>query len=52
MVNGLIGSGCGKDTYGHEIIETNKMPTIIALLILYAIRMVVKSPPQKIPIHS
>jgi hypothetical protein len=38
-------------TYGQEIIETSSMPTIIALLTLYAIRYAVINPPPMMPSH-
>jgi hypothetical protein len=44
----LLASGT---THGHEIMETSKMPTIIALLALYAIRYAVTMPPAMIPNH-
>lgn len=36
---------------GHEIMETSKIPAMMAPLILYISRIQVKIPPQKIPIH-
>jgi hypothetical protein len=36
---------------GHEMMETSRMPKIIAPLTRYIINMTVRRPPQKIPIH-
>ncbi len=39
-------------TYGHAVIETSKIPIIIALLTLNIIRYAVTMPPHIRPIHS
>jgi hypothetical protein len=38
-------------THGHEMIETRRMPIIIALLTLYAMRYAVNMPPAVTPSH-
>lgn len=38
LVNRCACRGCSQLTYGHEMIDTKSIPTIIALLTLYAMR--------------
>jgi hypothetical protein len=50
---GSVGWISGKSiiTHGQDMTETRRMPTIIALLTLYAIRYAVNMPPAVIPSH-